>query len=114
MPRFYGYSSEEMVGEDEVDIIAELEKLDRFLDGTEPGEIPRERLRASGMEIPDDDAELDDGRLHATLREMLDTPVFTTEPQRAQRRTEKSTGRMKRSTCVVEVSVLLCVSVALW
>ena len=61
-----------MVGEHEVDVIEEMERLDRFFDGTEPGEIPLERLRASGMEIPDDDAELDDGRLHATLRQMLD------------------------------------------
>lgn len=62
-----------MVDENEVDIIEEIERVDRFFAGTEPGEIPLDRLRASGMEIPDDDAELDDVRLHAKLQEVIDT-----------------------------------------
>lgn len=61
-----------MVEEDEMDIIAEMERIDRFFEGTEPGEIPLEKLRASGMVIPDDDAELDDAALGALLRQMID------------------------------------------
>ena len=61
-----------MVEEDEADIIAEMERIDRFFEGTEAGEIPLEKLRASGMVIPDDDAELDDAALGALLRQMID------------------------------------------
>jgi hypothetical protein len=57
---------------EEVDIIEEMERVDRFLDGTEQGDIPLDRLRASGMDIPDDDATLDDVQLHAKLREVFE------------------------------------------
>lgn len=53
-------------------LIAEMERIDRFFEGTEAGEVPLERLRASGMVIPDDDAELDDAALGALLRQMID------------------------------------------
>jgi hypothetical protein len=52
--------------EEEVDIIEELERLDAFYDGTEPGERPIEVLRAKGVEIPDEES-LDDGSLHERL-----------------------------------------------
>ena len=54
------------------DIIEELERIDRFFDGTEPGEIPLEVFREAGMEIPDDDAALGDDALGAKLREIAD------------------------------------------
>jgi hypothetical protein len=53
------------------DPIAELEKLDRFLDGDEPGERPLDVLRARGLEIPDDDS-LDDAALPAVLWNLLE------------------------------------------
>jgi hypothetical protein len=49
-----------------VDIIEELERLDAFYDGTEPGERPIDVLRANGVEIPDEDS-LDDAALHERL-----------------------------------------------
>jgi hypothetical protein len=55
---------------DESDFIAELERMDRYFDGTEPGEIPLDRLRASGLTIPDDDSELNDAQLRAKLQEV--------------------------------------------
>lgn len=57
---------------EEHDIIAELEKLDRFYDGTESGEIPLEVLRARGMAIPVEDHELDDEALHKKLWEVIE------------------------------------------
>jgi hypothetical protein len=53
------------------DPIAELEKLDRFLDGDEPGERPLDVLRARGLQIPDDDS-LDDAALPAVLWNLLE------------------------------------------
>lgn len=61
-----------MSDEVEAEIIEEMERVDRFFDGTERGDIPLDRLRASGVEIPDDDATLDDVQLHAKLREVYD------------------------------------------
>ncbi len=58
--------------EDEADIIAELERLDRFLEGDEPGERPIDALRKRGMEFPMDDATLDDGALHTKLWEAIE------------------------------------------
>lgn len=55
----------------EDDLIAELERLDRFFDGDEEGDIPLALLRGQGIEIPDDDAALDDAALHAKLWEVL-------------------------------------------
>lgn len=54
------------------DPVAEAERLDRFYDGEEPGEMPLAVLRAKGMAIPDDDAGLDDAALHAKLWEVLE------------------------------------------
>ena len=53
------------------DFIAELERLDRFFDGEEEGEIPLAVLCARGVEIPDDDAALDDAALHDKLWEVI-------------------------------------------
>jgi len=55
----------------ESDLIAELERLDRFLDGSEEGERPLEVLRAGGLQIPDAST-LDDEALHRTLWELLE------------------------------------------
>jgi len=38
--------------DDVIDPIAELERMDRFFDGEEPGEVPLEILRENGIEIP--------------------------------------------------------------
>ncbi len=57
---------------DENDIIAELERIDRFFEGEEPGEVPLKVLRDGGMVIPDNDSLLDDAALAATLRAMID------------------------------------------
>lgn len=54
----------------ELDLIEELERLDRFFDGEEPGEIPMDVLRETGIEIPDDDAALSDDALAAKLLEI--------------------------------------------
>ncbi len=52
------------------DPIAELERLDAFLDGSEPGEIPIDVLRERGIEIPDE-ATLDDEAIHEKLWEVV-------------------------------------------
>jgi hypothetical protein len=53
------------------DVIAELERIDRFFDGEEAGDIPLEILRARGIDIqqlpPSDEAEL-----RAKLWEMIE------------------------------------------
>jgi hypothetical protein len=41
-----------LIEDDEIDVIAELERIDRFFEGEEAGEIPLEVLRADGMDIP--------------------------------------------------------------
>ena len=41
-----------LIEDDEIDVIAELERMDRFFDGEEAGEIPLEVLRAEGIDIP--------------------------------------------------------------
>jgi hypothetical protein len=48
------------------DLIEELERLDRFLDGTEAGEVPLEVLRARGIVMPEEKS-LDDSELHRVL-----------------------------------------------
>jgi len=58
--------------ENERDVIEELERLDRFFDGEEPGEIPIDVLRLEGMEIPDDDAALSDEAVAAKLTEIAE------------------------------------------
>jgi len=57
--------------DDEIDVIAELERMDRFFEGEEPGEIPLEVLRADGIDIPavpPDDA----GALRTKLLEIIE------------------------------------------
>src|SRR5258705_9071874 len=41
-----------LIDDDENDVIAELERIDRFFGGEEAGDIPLEVLRARGMDIP--------------------------------------------------------------
>jgi hypothetical protein len=53
------------------DGLEELERLDRFFDGEEPGERPLEVLRERGMEIPDE-ASLSDTDVHAKLWELIE------------------------------------------
>lgn len=48
------------------DLIEELERMDRFLDGTEAGDVPLEVLRARGIEMPDEKT-LDDAEVHRVL-----------------------------------------------
>jgi hypothetical protein len=48
------------------DPIAELERLDAFLDGSEPGQRPIDALAARGVDVPDE-ATLDDSALHERL-----------------------------------------------
>lgn len=53
------------------DPIAELERLDRFLEGEEEGARPLEVLRAKGLEIPDEPPG-DDEALHKKLWEVIE------------------------------------------
>jgi hypothetical protein len=53
------------------DLLAELERLDRWMEGKEEGDVPLDVLRARGLEIPEDDAELSDAALHAKLWEII-------------------------------------------
>ena len=52
------------------DLIAELERLDRFYEGEEEGERPIDVLRNKGISIPDE-RDLDDDSLHARLWEII-------------------------------------------
>jgi hypothetical protein len=54
----------------ERNFMAGLERLDAFLNGTEPGDIPLAVLRERGIEMPDD-ATLDDEQVHRRLGEVL-------------------------------------------
>lgn len=54
----------------ERDFMADLERLDAFFDGTEPGDIPLTVLRERGIEMPDD-ATLDDEEVHRRLGEVI-------------------------------------------
>jgi hypothetical protein len=54
------------------DPLAYLEKLDRFLEDGEGGEVPLLVLRERGLTIPDADTTLDDAALHAKLWEVLE------------------------------------------
>jgi len=60
-----------LIEHDEVDLIAELERMDRFFDGEEAGEIPLEVLRANGIDIPALPPE-DAAALRAKLFEIID------------------------------------------
>jgi hypothetical protein len=54
----------------ERDFMADLERLDAFLDGTEPGDIPLAALRKRGIEMPEE-ATLGDEELHRRLWEVI-------------------------------------------
>jgi hypothetical protein len=54
----------------EHDFMADLERLDSFFDGTEPGDIPLTVLRERGIEMPGD-ATLDDEEVHRRLWEVI-------------------------------------------
>jgi hypothetical protein len=56
---------------DDNDVIAELERIDRFYDGDEPGDRPLEVLRSRGIEIPDESS-LDDETLTRKLWELVE------------------------------------------
>jgi hypothetical protein len=66
------------IDEEERDLIAEMERMDRFFDGEEPGDIPIEFLRQRGVEIPaiapDDDAELR-AKLQELIEEMFEVGI---------------------------------------
>jgi len=53
------------------DFISELERLDRWIDGEEEGDVPLAVLRARGLEIPEDDSALDDPALRDKLWEVI-------------------------------------------
>jgi hypothetical protein len=55
----------------ERDLMSELERLDSFLDGTEPGDIPTEILRERGIELVDEGS-LSDEDVHRRLWEVID------------------------------------------
>src|SRR3954452_23746933 len=57
--------------DDENDVIAELERIDRFFDGEEAGDVPLEVLRTRGIDIPKDPP-ADDAALHAKLFEIIE------------------------------------------
>jgi len=50
----------------EHDLMDDLERMDRFLEGTEAGDVPLEILRTRGIEMPDETT-LDDAALHRVL-----------------------------------------------
>ena len=60
-----------MINEEEDDLIAELERIDRFFGGEEPGEIPIDVLRARGIDIPQTPPD-DAAALRAKLWELIE------------------------------------------
>ena len=54
-----------------MDPVAELERIDRFFEGNEKGDIPIEVLRQRGTAIPPEET-LDDDELHAKLWEVIE------------------------------------------
>lgn len=60
-----------MVNDQDDDIIAELERMDRFFDGEEAGDIPLEILRERGLDIPKD-LLLEEADLRARLWELIE------------------------------------------
>ncbi|MEO8382024.1 MAG: hypothetical protein ABI779_20345 [Acidobacteriota bacterium] len=54
----------------EHDLIEELERMDRFFDGTEEGDVPLEVLRARSIEMPEESS-LDDAALHGLLWKVI-------------------------------------------
>ena len=59
------------IEDDETDVIAELERIDRFFDGEEAGDVPLEVLRARGVDIPAVPPE-DAAALRAKLMEIIE------------------------------------------
>jgi hypothetical protein len=60
-----------LIHEEENDLIAELERMDRFFEGREAGEIPLEVLRGRGIDIPAE-PQADEAELRATLLEIVE------------------------------------------
>jgi hypothetical protein len=60
-----------LTDEEENDVIAELERMDRFFDGEEAGDIPLEFLRQRGIDIPALPP-ADDVALRAKLQELIE------------------------------------------
>jgi len=67
-----------LTDEEESNVIAELERMDRFFDGEEAGDIPLEFLRQRGLDIPalppDDEAELR-AKLQELFEEMFEIGI---------------------------------------
>jgi hypothetical protein len=67
-----------MLIDEEEDVIAQMERMDRFFDGEEAGDIPLEFLRQRGIDIPalppDDDAELR-VKLQELIEEMFEVGI---------------------------------------
>lgn len=68
-----------LIHEEENDLIAEMERMDRFFEGKEAGDIPLEVLRGRGIDIPlvppEDEAELRD-RLEEIFEGMADVGMM--------------------------------------
>jgi hypothetical protein len=60
-----------LIDDDENDVIAELERIDRFFGGEEAGDVPLEVLRARGVDIPKEPP-VEDGALRAKLLEIIE------------------------------------------
>jgi hypothetical protein len=60
-----------LINDDEDDVIAELERIDRFFGGEEAGDVPLEVLRARGVDIPKEPP-AEDGALRAKLMEIIE------------------------------------------
>jgi hypothetical protein len=60
-----------LMDEDDFDPIAELERMDRFFDGEEAGDIPLQILRENGIEIPENPPGEEAG-LRAKLWEVIE------------------------------------------
>lgn len=60
-----------LIHEEENDLIAELERMDRFFEGKEAGDIPLEVLRGRGIDIPATPP-VDEAELRARLGEIVE------------------------------------------
>jgi hypothetical protein len=59
------------INDDDNDVIAELERIDRFFGGDEAGDVPLEVLRAWGVEIPKEPP-AEEAALRAKLMEIVE------------------------------------------
>jgi hypothetical protein len=97
-----------LMDEEETDVIAELERMDRFFDGEEAGDIPLEFLRQRGLDIPalppDDDAELR-AKLQELIEEMFEIGIIVDcrSPQRPRPLSVPCRRRAARGDDVVDV-----------